>query len=99
MIGLAHLGGPVACLGLALLLVAKSRRERIAGLGFAAFGGCVLGAAVVPHRPLELLGGTFAALGLGLGLALAFRRLPWLLPVLPLPSVPARVGVHDGHGS
>ena len=37
MIGLAHLGGPIACLGLALLLVATTRRDRIAGLGFAAF--------------------------------------------------------------
>ena len=46
MIGLAHLGGPIACLGLALLLVAKTRRERIAGLAFAAFGACVLGAAL-----------------------------------------------------
>ena len=52
MIGLAHLGGPIACLGLALLLVAKTQRERLAGLGFGAFGTCVLCAAVAPHRPL-----------------------------------------------
>ena len=99
MIGLAHLGGPIACLGLALLLVAKTRRERIAGLGFAAFGACVLGAAIAPHRPIELLGGVFAALGVGLGLALAFRRVPWLFPILALACVPARVGVHVGHAS
>lgn len=99
MIGLAHLGGPIACLGLALLLVAKTRRERIAGLGFAAFGACVLGAAIAPHRPVELLGGVFAALGIGLGLALAFRRVPWLFPILALACVPARVGVHVGHAS
>jgi O-antigen ligase len=99
VIGLAHLGGPIACLGLALLLVAKTRRERIAGLGFAAFGACVLGAAIAPHRPVELLGGVFAVLGVGLGLALAFRRLPWLFPMLALACVPARVGVHVGQGS
>jgi putative inorganic carbon (HCO3(-)) transporter len=99
VIGLAHLGGPIACLGLALLLVAKTRRERIAGLGFAAFGACVLSAALAPHRPLELLGGVFAALGIGLGLALAFRRVPWLFPVLALACVPARIGVHVGGGS
>jgi O-antigen ligase len=99
VIGLAHLGGPIACLGLALLLVAKTRRERIAGLGFAAFGACVLGAAIAPHRPVELLGGVFAVLGIGLGLALAFRRLPWLFPMLALACVPARVGVHVGQGS
>ena len=56
MIGLAHLGGPIACLGLALLLVAKTQRDRIAGLAFAAFGACVIGAAVAPNRPVELLG-------------------------------------------
>jgi O-antigen ligase len=99
VIGLAHLGGPIACLGLALLLVAKTQRERIAGLGFAAFGACVLGAAVAPHRPVELVGGVFAALGVGLGLALAFRRLPWLFPILALACVPARIGVHVGHAS
>jgi O-antigen ligase len=99
VIGLAHLGGPVACLGLALLLVAKTQRERIAGLAFAAFGACVLGAAVAPHRPIELIGGACAALGIGLGLALAFRRLPWLFPMLALACVPARIGVHVGHAS
>ena len=99
VIGLAHLGGPIACLGLALLLVAKTQRERIAGLGFGVFGTCVLGAAVAPHRPLELLGGFFGALGIGLGLALAFRRLPWLFPVLALASVPVRIGVHVGQSS
>jgi len=99
VIGLAHLGGPIACLGLALLLVATTRRDRIAGLGFAAFGTGVLGAAVAPHRPLELLGGVFAALAVGLALALVFRRLPWLFPVLALACVPARIGVHVGGSS
>ena len=99
MIGLAHLGGPIACFGLALLLVAKTRRDRIAGLGFAGFGACVLGAAVAPTRPVELLGGVFAALALGLGLAIAFRRVPWLFPVLALACIPLRIGVHVGHSS
>ena len=99
MTGLAHLGGPIACLGLALLLVATTRRERMAGLAFAAFGAGVLGAALAPHRPVELLGGVFAALGIGIGLALAFRRLPWLFPALALACVPVRIGVHVGHSS
>jgi O-antigen ligase len=99
VIGLAHLGGPIACLGLALLLVAKTQRDRIAGLGFAAFGTCVLGAAVAPHRPVELLGGVFAALALGLGLAVLYRRWPWVFPLLALACVPARIGVHVGGSS
>ena len=93
MIGLAHLGGPIVCLGLALLLVAKTQRDRIAGLGFAAFGACVLGAAVAPDRPVELLGGCFAALAIGLALALVFRRLPWLMP-LAAQSIPRRTSTH-----
>ncbi|HZT45638.1 MAG TPA: O-antigen ligase family protein [Gaiellaceae bacterium] len=100
MIGLAHLGGPIACLGLALLLVARTQRERLAGLGFAAFGACVLGAAVAPHTHVVLLvGGVLAALGLGLGLALAYRRFPWLLPLAALACVPVRIGVHLGGAS
>ena len=99
MIGLAHLGGPIACLGLALLLVVKTQRDRIAGLAFAAFGACVLAAAVAPDRPVELLGGAFAALAVGLALALVFRRLPWLLPLAALACVPARIGVHVGHSN
>ena len=99
MIGLAHLGGPIACFGLALLLVAKTRRDRIAGLGFATFGACVLGAALAPHRPIEIAGGIFGVLGVGLALALLFRRLPWLLPLCALACVPARVGVHVGEAS
>ena len=35
---LARIGGPVACLGLAVLLTARGRGDRLAGLGFAAFG-------------------------------------------------------------
>jgi putative inorganic carbon (HCO3(-)) transporter len=99
VIGLAQLGGPIACLGLALLLLAKTRRDRMAGLGFAAFGTGVLGAAVAPHRPVEIVGGILAALAAGLALALLFRRLPWLLPLLALACVPARVGVHVGGSS
>src|SRR5204863_2596 len=56
VIDLARIGGPVACLGLALLLLATTRRDRIAGLGFAAFGSCLLGAAIAPRLPLNKLG-------------------------------------------
>ena len=55
MIGLAQLGGPIAALALALLLLAPRRKERLAALGFAAFGALVLGAALAPHQPARLL--------------------------------------------
>jgi hypothetical protein len=90
--GIARLGGPIACLGLALLLTGKTRRDRLAGLGFATIGACVLAAALAPDRPLELVGGTAAVLVVGGALALAFRRVPWLFPVLALACMPIRVG-------
>jgi putative inorganic carbon (HCO3(-)) transporter len=97
MSGLAQLGGPIAALALALVLVARTRRERMAGLGFAVFGTAVLGAAVAPHHHLLVLfGGLLLAVAVALGLAAAFRSYPWLLPPLALLCVPIRVGVHLG---
>ncbi|MBV8065253.1 MAG: O-antigen ligase family protein [Actinobacteria bacterium] len=92
MIGLARLGGPVACLGLALLLLAASRRDRLAGLGFAALGACMIAAATAPHDYAEAVGGTFGGLALAALLAAAFRRQPWLLPILALACIPIRIG-------
>ncbi|HET8527364.1 MAG TPA: O-antigen ligase family protein [Gaiellaceae bacterium] len=100
MIGLAHLGGPIAGLALALLLVARTRRDRLAALGFAAFGTAVLGASVAPHHHLLVLcGGLLLAGAVALGLAAVFRSWPWLLPVLALACVPIRIGVHLGSSS
>jgi hypothetical protein len=100
VIGLAHLGGPIACIALALLLVAKTRRERMAGLGFAAFGTCVLFASISPQaHVLELVGGFFGLLAAGLGLAIVFRRWAWVMPLAALACVPVRFGVHVGGAS
>jgi putative inorganic carbon (HCO3(-)) transporter len=100
VIGLAHLGGPIACFALALLLVANTRRERLAALGFAAFGTCVLFASISPQtHVLELVGGFCGLLAVGLGLAMLFRRWPWLLPLAALACVPIRFGVHIGGAS
>ena len=100
MIGLAHIGGPVACLGLAVLLVTRSRRNRLAGLGFAAFGAVLLGIALAPNAPAKLAIGVAATLAAAAAVAIAFRLVPWLLPVAALACVPARIGVHvDGAGS
>ena len=92
MIGLARVGGPVACLGLALLLVAPSRRDRAAGLGLGALGACLLAAALDPSRPAEVVGGIAGGLVMAAALAVVFRRVPWLLPVAALACVPVRVG-------
>jgi len=92
VIGLARLAGPMACLGLALLLLARTRRDRLAGLGFAALGACMLAASFAPHDYAEAVGGTFAAIVIAAALAIAFRREPWLLPVLALACIPVRIG-------
>lgn len=92
MIGLARIAGPVACLGLTLLLLARTRRDRLAGLGFAALGACMLAASLAPHDYAEAVGGTFAALAIAAGLAAAFRREPWILPLLALACIPVRIG-------
>jgi O-antigen ligase len=98
--GLAQLGGPIAGLALALVLVATTRRERLAGLGFTAFGAAVLAASLVPHHHLLVLfGGVLLAAALALGLATAFRSYPWLLPLLALGATPIRIGVHLGGSS
>ena len=100
MIDLARLGGPVACLGLAVLLVATTRRDRLAGLGFAALGTGLLGLALAPDAPGRIAEGVVVALAAGGALAALFRRLPWLLPIVALACVPARIGLHvAGAGS
>ncbi|HEY2074062.1 MAG TPA: O-antigen ligase family protein [Gaiellaceae bacterium] len=92
MIGLARLAGPVACLGLALLLLARTRRDRLAGLGFAVLGACMLAASLAPHDYGEAVGGTLAGVAIAGVLAAAFRREPWLLPILALACIPIRIG-------
>ena len=75
-------------------------RDRIAGLGFAAFGACSLGdRGRAAPAARSSLGGAFAALGLGVGLAGLFRAVPWLYPLLALACVPLRIGVHVGGAS
>ena len=100
MNGLAQIGGPATCLGLALLLVARTRRDRVAGLGFATLGAVVLGVALAPDAPAKLAIGVVAALAAAGAVAIGARLVPWLLPVAALACVPARMGVHlAGSGS
>jgi len=90
-------GGPVGCLGLALLLVATSSRARIAGLVLVGLGASLLGAEVAPaaHRTAVALGVASVVL-LSVPVALVLRRWPWALAFAVLPAVPARLPLDVG---
>ena len=93
MSDLARIAGPVACIGLAVLLVARGRGNRLAGLGFAAFGALLLIVSLAPAKPLELGLTAAGALVLGPALALLLRREPWLVAFGTIGFVPLRVGL------
>jgi putative inorganic carbon (hco3(-)) transporter len=92
MIGLSELGGPIACIGLAVVLLARTRRSRIAGLCYAGVGTILLAAALAPSSAGELAVATVGVLVLGPLLAWIFRREPWLVAYATLAFVPFRVG-------
>jgi O-antigen ligase len=91
VIGLAEIAGPIACLGLAVLLVSRTRRNRIAGLCYAGVGTVLLVASFSPASAVELAGGVVGAILLGPLLAWLFRREPWLVAFCTLAFVPFRV--------
>jgi O-antigen ligase len=89
---MAELGGPIACIGLAVLLLARTRRNRIAGLGYAGVGTVLLAASLAPSNAAELAGAIVGALVAGPLLAWLFRREPWLIAYATLAFIPLRVG-------
>jgi len=91
MIGLAEIGGPIACLGLAVLFLARTRRNRIAGLGYAGVGTVLLMASLTHGNGVELAVAVVGALVIGPLLAWLFRREPWLVAYATLAFVPFRV--------
>jgi O-antigen ligase/polysaccharide polymerase Wzy-like membrane protein len=93
VIDLARIAGPIACLGLAVLLVSRERRNRIAGLGYAAVGGLLLVISLVSGDPLELAGVLVGAAVVTPLLAWLFRCEPWLVAFGMLAFVPVRVGL------
>ena len=92
MIDLARIAGPVACLGLAVLLMSRERRNRIAGLGYAAAGGLLLVISLTSGRPLQLAAVLAGAAVITPLLAWLFRREPWLVAFGTLAFIPVRVG-------
>jgi O-antigen ligase len=91
VIGLAEIAGPIACLGLAVLLVARTRRNRIAGLAYAGVGTILLVASFSPASVPELVAAIVGVLVLGPALAWVFRREPWLVAFGTLAFIPFRV--------
>ncbi len=94
---LARAGGVLGAVGLAVLIVAPARLQRLAGLGAWALGALLLAVYLAPdgHRPL-LAAAAVLGLALAAGLAAIFRRWPWLLPLVTLACVPARIHVTVG---
>ncbi|MFL5941863.1 MAG: O-antigen ligase family protein [Gaiellaceae bacterium] len=89
--GLAEIAGPIAGLGLAVLLVARTRKNRIAGLCYAALGTVLLVASLSPASWPELVGAIVGAAVLAPLLAWGFRREPWAIAYATLAFVPFRV--------
>jgi O-antigen ligase len=92
VIGLAELGAPIGCVGLAVLLLARTRRSRIAGLCYAGVGAILLAASLAPSNAGELAGAVAGVIVLGPALAWLFRREPWLVAFLTLAFIPFRIG-------
>ena len=90
MIGLARIAAPIACIGLAVLLMARTRNNRIAGLCYAGVGAVLIVAAI---RPLAVAAAIVGLAVLGPALAWAIRREPWLVAYLTLATLPLRVHV------
>ena len=93
----AQVAGVVSSLGLAALLVAPGRWQRLAGLAAWALGAIVLAVYLAPHghRPL-LAGAAVVGLLLVAVCAYVFHRWPFVLPFAALACVAARIHVHVG---
>src|ERR671937_1389904 len=95
--GAAQIAGAVASVGLAVLIAARRRELRVAGLGAWAIGMILLAFYLAPTSHERVLAAA-AVVGLGLAFALSFvfRRWPWALAALTLACVPARIPVRVG---
>lgn len=91
------IGGPVGCLGVAMLLAGLTPRVRIGGLVLVGIGSAVLGAEIAPgaHQTVVALAVAGVVLA-AVPVAFLLRRWPWLLAFAILPALPARVPLAVG---
>src|SRR5271156_660110 len=82
------IGGPLGCLGVAMLLAGTTARVRIAGLVLTGAGAALLGAEIAPGSHSTAIAFAVAA---AVPVGYALRRWPWALAFLVLPMVPARI--------
>jgi O-antigen ligase len=94
---LAHAGGPVAAVGLALLILATRRDLRLGGLVAWAVGCAGLAVYLAPggHTRIYAAAAVVGAVG-AVAVAWLFRGWPWLIAVSALACAPARIPVHVG---
>jgi putative inorganic carbon (HCO3(-)) transporter len=94
---LARAGGLIGVAGLAAVIAAPARSQRLAGLAAWALGSVFLAIYLAPggHRAL-LAGAAVLGLALAAGAAFLFGRWPWLLALSALACVPARIHVTVG---
>ena len=94
---LARVGGPLAAAGLALVILARPRSARLAGLGLWAVGAALLVPVLAPsgHRA-TLAAGAVVGVAVAAALAVLFARVPWAVPLLALAATPARIPVSVG---
>jgi pimeloyl-ACP methyl ester carboxylesterase len=91
-----EIGGPIGCLGVAMLLAATGPRARVAGLVLVGLGASLLGAEVTNAQPTAVALGVFAVVLASVPVALLLRRWPWILAFAVLPAVPARIPLDLG---
>jgi putative inorganic carbon (HCO3(-)) transporter len=93
----AEIAGALGALGLALLIVSTRRQLRITGLVVWALGCAGLAIYLAPHGHHRVLAAAavFGVLA-AIGGAWVVLRVPWLLALLTLACVPARIPVHVG---
>lgn len=97
MTALAHVGGPLGCFGLAVLLVARPRLVRLAGVAALGLGVLFLAVYLAPRgHHLAYVAAGIAGVVVAIAGAVVLRRWPWALALLTLLLAPARVPVTVG---